>query len=193
VQWLNETVANMYPNVIKQYLKQKYSDNDSSCAVNKEMSCLNKKKTRGLLTCMTSCGSVRDFEELITHESLSSVTSLIKEVINLTGNNIEFVIYDNACHLSSYWFKNTSTDLVKPIKFLIDRLHIGNHSRDSCRLNHNLDNEPDLKKFNSMACEQNNYIIGEYKHALKHMNIYHYNFFFLVIIVSQAYLGLILT
>ena len=67
------------------------------------------------------------------------------------------------------------------IEFIVDKLHIKGHKGDYCYSNCHPDLFPAVKNLNSVVCEQKNYWLGGYKHAMKHMTYYKYNFFLFII------------
>ncbi len=176
---MNETEASKFPSLVTEYLKQKNNVADDLCNVSTKPMCIDKRKTAGILTFMTTCGTCINFDEMITHESLTSITEKIIETYRLTNNQFKYVIYDTACRLSVNFFKNNTIDELKEIKFYIDNFHLFNHKREECHTKFNIKTNPELEKYNTEACEQNYYTMSKYKHILKHMTPNHYSFFVL--------------
>ena len=103
-RWINEKDANMYPSIMNEYLCQNnYNQNlnfqPHECRVVKDKHSLNKKKTRGLLIMMFSCGVCINLEEMISSESLTQIANLLKLTTELIKKQINYVVYDNACHI----------------------------------------------------------------------------------------------
>ena len=61
------------------------------------------------------------------------------------------------------------------------KLHIKGHVASFPRECHP-DEYPDLKLVNTVICEQVNFWLGKFKHILKHMNFFRYNFFLFIIL-----------
>jgi hypothetical protein len=180
-QWVDENEASKYPNIVNLYLQQKNLVLDDTCNVMDKPKCLNKRKTSGIMTFMTTCGTCVNFNEMVTHESLTQITSSICETYKITKTIYENLIYDTACRLSVNFENKNSCVELKMLKFYIDRFHLNNHKSEKCHTLLNIDTNPKLNGYNSEACEQNFYTISKYKHIVKHMNVCHYNFFFLVL------------
>ncbi len=98
--------------------------------------------------------------------------------VQFTDNQPEFIIYDDACHLKRF-ADNTIKKAKKPSnrllnfaskKFVIDKLHFHGHTEAWCRTHCNPNNHQILNDVNTMVCEQINFLLGRFKHQMKHMN-----------------------
>ena len=56
------------------------------------------------------------------------------------------------------------------------------HTGEECRRNNDPALFPELDDVNTVVCEQVNFWLGKFKHILKHMSFYRYNFFLFVIL-----------
>lgn len=94
-----------------------------------------------------ACGITINFEEIFRNEKSSDIIDLISQTIAITKKKIDYIIYDDACHLAeatkSKNIKFKGTDLMK---FYIDRFHQYNHVREKCKNDHNIENYPELTK-----------------------------------------------
>ena len=183
-RWINEKDANMYPSIMNEYLCQKNFNQSLNfqphdCRVVKDKNSLNKKKTRGLLIMMFSCGICINLEEMIRSESLTQIANLLKSTTELIEKQIIYVIYDNACHLAKF-MKNRQVDYpeFKETINLIDRFHLKNH-KENCSVNYNCKNHLIMNGINTEVCEQTNPLLNRLKYMSKHMNACLYNFFYL--------------
>jgi hypothetical protein len=170
---------NDYSTVIDQYNKRwcdEYDEND--CKVNKEIPCLNKKKTGGILLFSKSCGYISNLYEMIRHEGLKMINKKLVQLNSLS--RIENCIYDNGCNLHQNILNNNVTKLLN-IDFFIDRFHIFNHTKKKCQ-KYNLDLKPELNLINSQVCEQTFNYFNRIKYMTKHMSKNHFNFFMLLMV-----------
>ncbi|RNA23177.1 hypothetical protein BpHYR1_037880 [Brachionus plicatilis] len=143
-RWVQENFIQKWPNALNVYLKRINNRDESKCNVDKDL-CFNKRKTGGIVTGITSCGLILHFNEIVKEESLSSLQY-------------------NACHLSEYIDKH-SDNISKELIFLIDRFHLRNHTRDTCRVFYSCDNYGELNDLNTQTCEQIFSDISRYKHS----------------------------
>jgi hypothetical protein len=60
---------------------RKNNPEPSECPVNKDLPCLNKKKTGGLIVLMSPCGFFLNYKEIISSESCTLVASIIQETV----------------------------------------------------------------------------------------------------------------
>ena len=67
-------------------------------------------------------------------------------------------------------------------KYIVDRLHIQGHIDEECLNSCNPKLFPELKDVNTVVCEQVNYWLRHFKHIVKHMNFYRFNFFLYIIL-----------
>ena len=71
---------------------------------------------------------------------------------------------------------------LKDTKYVVDKLHIQGHTERWCLENCHPKLFPELEPINTVVCEQLNFWLGRYKHIVKHMNIYRFNFFLYIIL-----------
>ena len=172
-RWINEKDANMYPSIMNEYLCQNnYNQNlnfqPHECRVVKDKHSLNKKKTRGLLIMMFSCGVCINLEEMISSESLTQIANLLKLTTELIKKQINYVMNNSQGDYPE--FKDTI--------FLIDRFHLGNHI-ENCSVNYNCKNHDMMNGINTEVCEQTNPLFNRLKYMSKHMNACRYSFFYI--------------
>ena len=118
---------------------------------------------------------------MMRKEGTRMVVDVLKEYWTQTYNKISYFIYDNSCHLhSTFKIKNNIKEL-NNLKFYIDRLHLKNHKCEECQTKYNIKTCKDLDSINSEVCEQNFFTLNNFKHITKHMDFFHYNFFYLAI------------
>jgi hypothetical protein len=179
-RWFNEEEANKVPEAVTEYLRRSSTkNNENTCIVDKNLLCLNKKKSAGILVAIFGCGIHINFTEMVRSESLTLVKELIEKTNKAVEKSLEFCIYDNGCHLSESIKKtHASNEYVKDIICAIDRFHIKNHKRQVCRTEFCCDKYPKLSNLNSQVCEQSFSHLAKYKHMVKHMNKNHFKFFF---------------
>ena len=72
-KWVPESEAFQYPSLLSNYLKRKNNliKNKSGCTVDKDILCINKKKTRGMMVLRFGYGFYLDFYQMIYSERLS--------------------------------------------------------------------------------------------------------------------------
>ncbi len=146
---------------------------ESSCEVSKELKCVSKRRTSGILVTVFPCGTIINFMELNKSEGKILVSSFLKATDQILNNEIKYLCYDDACHIAGL---NKST--LNQKTFVIDRFHIYNH-QNKCKTEYNCNNYPELDGINTEVCEQQFYLISRYKHQAKHMNKQRFNFFFI--------------
>jgi len=94
----------------------------------------------------------------------------------------KYICYDNSCQLHKFCEKRNQTERSKFMDekiYIIDRLHVQGHV-EGCQKIYHPRLYPDINNCNSMICEQRNYWISGFKHSVKHMNQYRFNFFFYI-------------
>jgi len=67
-------------------------------------------------------------------------------------------------------------------KFVVDKLHIQNHTDHNCRETCHPNLFPDLKNINTMVCEQINFWLSKYKFITKHMHITRFHLYIFIIL-----------
>jgi len=71
-----------------------YKKEDKSCNTLKATACEVKCKTRGILLGVANCGIIMSFRELFGTESLTQVTTLYLDTLDLyMGNNLNLKIF----------------------------------------------------------------------------------------------------
>ena len=158
----------------------------NTCRVEKDVICKNKCRTKGVMLAAYNCGIICAYRELYSSESLSQVSIFLLDIISFSKCIPKYLIY--ACHLDEYLKHNKVTEISERGKtlqastFVIDRLHIKNHVRENCHLNYNADLYDEMLKINTVVCEEANFWIGGFKHAMKHMNQERFNFFLYIML-----------
>lgn len=100
----------------------------------------------------------------------------------------KYLIYDNACHLDEFLRNANVIDKsergakINDFEFVIDRLHIKNHTRAICHTNYNPNLYDELFKINTVVCEETNYWLSGFKFIMKHMNADRFSFFLFIIL-----------
>ncbi len=95
------------------------------------MECKKKCRTEGLLVTSSNCGVIISFREIFKSESISQVASFYIETIKRmpTGSVPKFLIYDDGCHLRSYFENNNYFEQsshhadLKQVVIAVDRFH----------------------------------------------------------------------
>jgi hypothetical protein len=93
------------------------------------MVCSKKCRTEGLLIASYNCGIVFSYREFYQKESVGQVANFYLETIKRLPTVPKFLIYDDGCHLRSFfekknYFAQTDyNDLVKEIIIAVDRFH----------------------------------------------------------------------
>ena len=183
-RWFTEQEMNeKYPNETNEYLKRFNSSilNQDQCPIDKEYTALNKKKTHGILVAVYSCGTICYFDEMIRSESLNLIANQIFNIMKLNKKELNYVIYDSACHLHEFISKRSEYNELNNIKFYIDRFHLQNHVREKCHKDHNVDNNLKLKAINSQKAEQFFALNKRFKSITKNMDRIYFNLFYLII------------
>ena len=110
------------------------------------------------------------------------------------GKIPEYIVYDDGCHLKRFCQSRSEVSerakIIKTKKFVVDKLHIQNHTDHDCKKNCHPNLFPDLKPINTVICEQINFWLGKYKYITKHMNFYRYNFFLFTLLSNYNKLKL---
>jgi hypothetical protein len=65
---------------------------------------------------------------------------------------------------------------------VVDKLHIKGHVDPECLSTCQPRLIPELDYINTVICEQVNYWLGNFKHIVKHMNFYRFNYFLFIIL-----------
>ena len=134
------------------------------------------------------------FKEIFQKETIAQVTSFLLDLIEISSDIPDIIIYDDACHLAKYvtnkssnLFKNNSkrADVLSKKRFFCDRFHFIKHKDDWCQKNCNPDDIPELENINTVVCEETNKWFGGFKYALKHMN--YGRFHLMLYILSDEY------
>ena len=131
-----------------------------------------------------SCGVIANFIEMPRSESLAIAKQSLIDTNLLAGTaQLRFAIYDDGCHLDSSIKADSKKGLTKlqDLKVCIDRMHINNHKKQRCKKIYCCDNYPELQQLNSQVCEQQFFLLSQYKHMTKHMPKHNFLFFFFVI------------
>ena len=81
------------------------------------------KTKLGIICVAHSCGIFLNFNELANSESKHEVNTLIEETIDISRQNYEFVIYDDACHLFEFINNRKLSFYTTNMRFFIDKFH----------------------------------------------------------------------
>jgi hypothetical protein len=99
----------------------------------------------------------------------------------------KYIIYDDACHLQPFCEARINQNIKKSLhfdnkKYVVDKLHMKGHTGVGCRQNNDPPLFPELDDCNTVVCEQVNFWLGKFKHILKHMSFFRFNFFLYIIL-----------
>ncbi len=156
-------------------------NSQADCKINKTLY-LKKKQTAGLLIFIHGCGTILHFDEMIRAESNNIVMKNLIDVNRLIDSDknqeiINTAVYDNGCNLAASVSAAPYNHLISNMKFVIERMHIKNHVRKTCKTNFSCDLYPWLKNLNSEICEQRFSLLLKHKTNTKHMSRRHYEFY----------------
>ena len=140
----------------------------------------------GLFIGAYPCGIVGLFDELYNSEGLKQVHGILMDYMKTVSDmtELEYIIYDDACHLAKYSMnskvssKNKTTKFFSQRKFLIDRFHFRNHVDSWCHENCDPNEFPELLDVNTQICEQTFSRINQKKNC-KSMNEPHFILYWL--------------
>ena len=153
--------------------------------------CPQKGRTKGVLLTVYNCGIIASFREIFISESLNQVTKFLLDNLQFMNSPPKYLIYDNACKLEAYLKKRSIKDksirggVLCNMTFVIDRLHIKNHTNENCHKYNNPYLFDDLININTVVCEETNFWLSRFKYIMKHMNKVRFNFF--LYIICNAY------
>ena len=57
---------------------------------------------------------------------------------------------------------------------------INNHKQSRCKRQYSCDNFPELEQLNSQVCEQQFFLLSQFKHIVNNMSKFHFSSFFIV-------------
>ncbi len=191
LRWVAESDPLLSKLLMDEFLAKKNAYGAIECnSANSKLKCFNKRRTYGIVVRLSilndffqirfffkiasfSCGIIINYEELIKSEGLVVVSKFLESTINCLNDEVKYICYDNACHLSGV------NEILKEKKFVIDRFHLQNHTQNKCQTIYNCKSYPELEGLNTEICEQKFQNISKLKHQLKHMNKHRFKFFFL--------------
>ena len=100
------------------------------------------------------------------------------------GRFPKYLCYDNSCQFSKFCknrkVRTERSAFLEDLTYVIDRLHVQGHVK-ACRDVFAPALIKDLDDAQTMICEQRNFWISGFKHNVKHMNQYRFEFFLYVI------------
>ena len=184
----SELMQKFEADLIKRHNLEFYDE--IKCNTNKHFKTpyVKKSKTKGLLISSYNCSIINGYREIFGSESISQVVIYYLDLISNCDTELpEYFIYDDACHVKRFVEKRNFSKISSRASILfhkkhyIDKLHFLNHKDAWCEKNCNPNKVDDLKNINTVVQEQINYWAGGYKHMLKHMNYYRFNFFLYII------------
>lgn len=104
----------------------------------------------------------------------------------IIGKIPEYIVYDDGCHLKAFCEaisgKSQRSRHFTDKKFVVDKLHISNHTDHNCRTTCHPNLFPELNNINTVICEQINFWLGKFKYITKHMNLNRFHFFIYLIL-----------
>ena len=158
----------------------------NTCGTRKSRDKRVKAASLGLLIGAYPCGTVPLFDELFNSEGIAQVHGILMEYLATVSDKekLEFVIYDDACHLAKYSMnekvadRNKTTKFFSERKFVIDKFHFRNHVDPWCHQNCDPNEVPELDGMNTEICEQMFRSINQKKNC-KGMNEAHFFLFWL--------------
>lgn len=175
---MKQSEMDQWPCIVDDYLKKVNNISSEVCQIDKDL-CYYKRQTAGLVVMIYGCGIVLNYDEMIRSESISSVSNILINSNKLIGNNLQFAVYDNGCHLGTSVENLEHDEHISNMKFVIDRFHQYNHKRPICKTKYSCDLYPELDELNSEICEQKFRHLRLFKSITKHMGRFHFEFFYL--------------
>ncbi|CAF1682145.1 unnamed protein product, partial [Adineta ricciae] len=148
------------------------------CNVSRTDRYCGRRTSYGVILTMYNCGIILNFNELYRSESPTRVLHHLFTTIDCLSSSVplpKYLIYDNACGLLLTFqnrFENghirhtARTDVLNNMTFLVDKFHIGNHTRPMCQAQTNPYKYPDVNGINTVVCEQTNSKLKKYQNAL---------------------------
>ena len=170
---------------------KEYKDLNSECNTKKDQTRMYRRSA-GMFMGSWPCGVVCLFEEIFNTENISQVNGIMSDFIFKHQLELNYLLYDDACHLDEYSKKedrkNYSEGSKKfaETKKCIDRLHHRGHC-EKCRSNPTYDpdkDKPELKNVNTQICEQSFSWTNGFKNV-KAMNHLSYRLFFIYMFDCQ--------
>ena len=158
----------------------------NTCGTRKSRDKRVKAASLGILIGAYPCGIVPLFDELYNSEGIAQVHGILMEYLATVTDKdkLEYIIYDDACHLAKYSInekvsdRNKTTKFFSERKFVIDKFHFRNHIDPWCHENCDPNEVPELNGLNTEICEQLFRSINQKKDC-KGMNEPHYSLFWL--------------
>ncbi|CAF1654087.1 unnamed protein product, partial [Adineta ricciae] len=148
------------------------------CNVSRTDRYCGRRTSYGVILTMYNCGIILNFNELYRSESPTRVLHHLFTTIDCLSPSVplpKYLIYVNACGLLLTFqnrFENghirhtARTDALNNMTFLVDKFHIGNHTRPMCQAQTNPYKYPDVNGINTVVCEQTNSKLKKYQNAL---------------------------
>ena len=140
-------------------------------------------RTGGILVMAKPCGIILHASEIFGAEAISTVAESIEKTLQDVSNKIQWLIYDDACHLCKHCRNRLNVyPNINKCGMKVDRFHFDNHVDPWCKLNMNPDDCPDLDDVNTMVMEQTFSWIKGFSSSLKYMKRANFKFMLLDVI-----------
>ena len=140
-------------------------------------------RTGGVLVMAKPCGIVVDVNEIFGGESTIHVAEMIESLLEISTSkdDIEVVLYDDACHLKRHVDCRCDRFYphLKKCDMRVDRFHFPNHVDPWCKANMDPSKCPLLKGVNSEVMEQLFSWLKGYAPSFRYMNRAPFNFLML--------------
>ncbi len=162
-------------------------------------------RTAGILALVRPCGVIIDFAEMYTCESPTQVMVFLLRVCSKNWKRFKYIGYDRGCELKPFLVNLAKKGnegaklLLSNLKLAVDIWHIIKHVREECMplkledgsYNPKCEFHPRLPKFseihgaNTESAEQTFHFTNGFKHSMRKMQQYKYNFFFWIVQQSR--------
>ncbi|CAF1621154.1 unnamed protein product [Adineta ricciae] len=169
------------------------------CNVSRTDRYCSRRTSYGVILTMCNCGIILNFNELYRSESPTRVLHHLCTTINCLSPSVplpKYLIYDNACGLlltfqnrfeNGHIHHTARTDALDNMIFLIDKFHIGNHTRPMCQAQTNPYKYPDVNGINTVVCEQTNLKLKKYQNTLSSFSFPKSKIFYLLLFNFMNY------
>ncbi|XP_065899117.1 uncharacterized protein [Dysidea avara] len=141
-----------------------------------------------ILAGVRPCGIIVLVSELFSCESISQVYAILHEYFrsnDSVAHSLEFICYDDGCHLRKYSCNPCRKDETPTAKLLaaseivIDKMHFSGHTDKWCLATCNPNVFSGLNNVDTEICEQTFAWLSRYCHVTRHMTRNTFVFFLL--------------
>ncbi|KXJ06830.1 uncharacterized protein LOC114576501 [Exaiptasia diaphana] len=170
--------------------KEKFNIN---CNTEKDKGKRQRKneRTAGILCGLRPCGVFVTVAELYGCESNSQVYAILHEALRKNAESfkmLEYLVYDDACHLRKYAQNPIRSELteqtktLRDIEIVVDKMHMRGHVDPWCKKHCDSRKIEELAEVDTEVCEQSFSWLSLYKKMTRKMNQEHFMFLVLYLL-----------